>query len=85
MAFLFGRRAVHLLSICAYASRRRPGWRWKEGWRWHRVPGKLFDSNPILYLTDVHSSAFRLAWCLLESTRSARLAFETESHAPLSA
>lgn len=79
MAFLFGCRAVHFLSIMRpmpFAA--DPGWRWKEDGRWHRVPGKLFDSNPIRYLTDVHSSAFRLAWCLLESTRSARLAFETE-------
>lgn len=50
---------------------------WKEGGGWHRVPGKLFDSNPVPYLRDVHSSVFQLAWCLLESTRSARLAYET--------
>lgn len=84
MAFLFGCRAVHFLSIMRPMPFAAARWRW-IGWRWHRVPGKLFDSNPILYLTDVHSSVFRLAWCLLESTRSARLAFETESHAPLSA
>lgn len=58
------------VNYAPYAFRRRPGWRWKEGGRWHRVPGKLFDSNPILYLTDVHSSVFRLAWCLIESTRT---------------
>lgn len=34
--------------------------------------------HPIRDLTDVHSSVFRLAWCLLKSTRSARFAFETE-------
>ncbi|OSJ33653.1 hypothetical protein BST63_05335 [Bradyrhizobium canariense] len=34
--------------------------------------------HPIRYLTDVHSSVFRLAWCLLKSTRSARSVIESE-------
>lgn len=77
MAFLFGRRAVHFLSTMRPMPFAPTRVGWKEGGRWHRVPGELFDSNPVPYLTDVHSSVFQLAWCLLESTRSARLAYET--------
>lgn len=91
MALLFGCRALEfLLIVRAMPFAASPGARLRllcrvfGGVGLKRMGGGIaFLANcsnyhPIHYLTDVHSSVFRLAWCLLESTGSASFAFEIE-------
>lgn len=91
MAILFGCRTVQFLSVMrpmpftadpgARLKLLRPvfgGFGLERGGEAASNSWQLFELSSDQLLTDLHSSVFRLAWCLLESTRSARFASETE-------